>query len=65
MTLEALGITRQPSIVSSIYQSGKLYDLFFPIQAPYLAYWSSLAQAYGDPILEIMCGTGAISIPPL
>ena len=26
-------------------------------------YWSTLAQTYGDPILEIMCGTGLISIP--
>lgn len=53
----------QSSIVSSIYRSGKIYDLFLPIHPAYLAYWSSLAQMYGDPILEIMCGTGALSIP--
>jgi SAM-dependent methyltransferase len=53
----------QSSIVSSIYRSGKIYDLFLPVHAAYLAYWSSLAQAYGDLILEIMCGTGAISVP--
>lgn len=51
------------SIVSSIYRSGKFYDLIFPAGAESVRYWSSLAQAYGDPILEIMCGTGAISIP--
>jgi 2-polyprenyl-3-methyl-5-hydroxy-6-metoxy-1,4-benzoquinol methylase len=51
------------SIVSSIYNSGKLYDLFLPAGAEYVHYWSTLAQTYGDPILEIMCGTGLISIP--
>ncbi len=51
------------SIVSSIYNSGKLYDLFFPIRAEHVQFWSTLAQECGDPILEIMCGTGLISIP--
>lgn len=51
------------SIVSSIYRSGQIYDLIFPAGPDSAAYWRSLAQAYGDPILEIMCGTGAHSIP--
>jgi ubiquinone/menaquinone biosynthesis C-methylase UbiE len=51
------------SIVSSIYRSGKLYDLYYPMSKDALAYWLALGQRYGDPILEIMCGTGAYSIP--
>jgi ubiquinone/menaquinone biosynthesis C-methylase UbiE len=51
------------SIVSSIYNSGAFYDLLFGANPAYLAYWSTLAQRYGDPILEIMCGTGLIAIP--
>jgi len=49
--------------ISSIYQSGKVYDLLFPFPKAALDYWLSLAQEYGDPILEIMCGTGAVAIP--
>jgi hypothetical protein len=49
--------------VSSIYTNGKHYDRLFPTSAEYLNYWSTLAQTYGDPILEIMCGTGLISTP--
>jgi SAM-dependent methyltransferase len=56
-------MTDSATVVSSIYQSGKVYDLLFPFPDPGLAYWSSLAQEYGDPMLEIMCGTGAIAIP--
>ncbi len=56
-------MTLQSSIVCPIYRSGKLYDVREPVSAEYIAYWSSLAQACGSPILEIMCGTGAISIP--
>jgi SAM-dependent methyltransferase len=28
-----------------------------------LAYWISLAKQYGDPVLELACGTGRVSIP--
>lgn len=56
-------MTAQSSIVCPIYRSGKVYDVIEPLSAELIAYWSSLAQAYGNPILEIMCGTGAISIP--
>lgn len=51
------------TIVSSIYRSGQLYDLAWPVSAEVLGYWSTLAASCGDPILEIMCGTGAFSIP--
>jgi 2-polyprenyl-3-methyl-5-hydroxy-6-metoxy-1,4-benzoquinol methylase len=49
--------------VSSIYTNGKHYDRFWPVDAGYLNYWTTTAQTYGDPILEIMCGTGLLSIP--
>jgi ubiquinone/menaquinone biosynthesis C-methylase UbiE len=53
----------QSTIVSSIYSSGAFYDLLWEIDPAYLAYWSTLAERYGDPILEIMCGTGLLAIP--
>lgn len=56
-------MTLNPSIVSSIYASGKFYDLLFPHGTANINYWKSVAQHYGDPILEIMCGTGLLSIP--
>lgn len=51
------------SIVSSIYSSGAFYDLLWGTSPEYLAYWSSLVQRYGEPVLEIMCGTGLVAIP--
>jgi len=45
-------------VVSSIYRSGKVYDLLYPGSAAGLTFWLELAQTYGDPILEIMSGTG-------
>ncbi len=51
------------SVVSSIYRSGKVYDLLYPGIAAGVTFWSELAKQYGDPILEIMCGTGFIAIP--
>lgn len=56
-------MSESSTVVSSIYRSGKRYDSFFPISAEAINYWSTLAQQYGDPILEVMCGTGAISVP--
>jgi 2-polyprenyl-3-methyl-5-hydroxy-6-metoxy-1,4-benzoquinol methylase len=57
------GQASEASVVSSIYRSGQTYDHLWAIDPDYLAYWSTLAERYGDPILEIMCGTGAIAIP--
>src|SRR5262245_9052403 len=56
-------MTDSTTVISSIYQSGKVYDLLYPFSKMGLEYWLSLAQEYGDPILEIMCGTGAVAIP--
>jgi SAM-dependent methyltransferase len=51
------------AVVSSIYRSGKVYDLLYPGSAAGPAFWLELAQTYGDPVLEIMSGTGFIAIP--
>jgi SAM-dependent methyltransferase len=52
-----------PAVVSSIYRSGKVYDLLYPGSNAGLRFWLELAETYGDPILEIMSGTGFIAIP--
>jgi Methyltransferase domain len=51
------------AVVSSIYRSGKVYDLLYPGSAAGPSFWLELAQTYGDPVLEIMSGTGSIAIP--
>lgn len=56
-------MTDSSSVVSSIYRSGKVYDLLYPGSAARPDFWSDLAQTYGDPVLEIMSGTGFIAIP--
>jgi SAM-dependent methyltransferase len=56
-------MTDAPGVVSSIYQSGKVYDLLYPGTAAMPAFWLRLAQTCGDPVLEIMSGTGSIAIP--
>ena len=50
-------------VVSSIYRSGKVYDLLYPGSAAGTAFWLELAEACGDPVLELMSGTGFITIP--
>ena len=56
-------MTDSPAVVSSIYRSGRLYDLLYPGSAAAQAFWLDLAETYGGPILEIMSGTGFIAIP--
>lgn len=56
-------MTDSSAVVSSIYRSGKVYDLLYPGSAEGPDYWLELAQTYGDPVLEIMSGTGFIAIP--
>lgn len=56
-------MTDASAVVSSIYRSGEVYDLLYPGSAEGPAFWLELARAYGDPILEIMSGTGSIAIP--
>jgi SAM-dependent methyltransferase len=56
-------MTDSPAVVSSIYRSGKVYDLLYPGGGAEPSFWLDLAQTCGDPILEIMSGTGSIAIP--
>lgn len=56
-------MTDPSGAVSSIYRSGKLYDSLYPGRAEMQAFWLELAQRCGDPILELMSGTGFIAIP--
>jgi len=56
-------MTDASAVVSSIYRSGKVYDRLYPGNAALQAFWLKLAETYGDPILEIMSGTGFIAIP--
>jgi SAM-dependent methyltransferase len=51
------------AVVSSIYRSGQVYDLLYPGGAARPDFWLELAKTCGDPVLEIMSGTGAIAIP--
>ena len=56
-------MTDAAGAVSSIYRSGKVYDLLYPGNAAGQSFWLELAETYGDPVLEIMSGTGSIAIP--
>ncbi len=49
--------------IYGIYQDGRHYDCLFEDSDADLAYWKSLVQQYGDPVLELACGTGRVSIP--
>lgn len=49
--------------IAGIYQDGRHYDCMFEGGDADLDYWASLAEQFGDPILELACGTGRVSIP--
>lgn len=49
--------------IEQIYSDGKHYDRLFPSSQRRPQFWITQAQQYGDPILELACGTGRISIP--
>ena len=49
-------------IINDIYRDGKDYDTLFANMDQDLAFWSNLASEYGDPILELGCGTGRVTI---
>jgi SAM-dependent methyltransferase len=44
-----------------IYRDGRHYDRLF--NGEYPRFWVELAQEYGDPVLELACGTGAKAVP--
>jgi SAM-dependent methyltransferase len=49
--------------IDQIYTDGRHYDRMFPGDYDAQRFWLDRAQAFGDPILELTCGTGRISIP--
>lgn len=61
------GVIQMPDN-KSFYHSGKLYDLYeagtpyFLAQQQDIAFWQSMAMKYGNPVLELACGTGRVSI---
>jgi SAM-dependent methyltransferase len=50
--------------LADIYLDGRHYDRMVPAaHAPDVAFWIDQARRYGDPVLELACGTGRISVP--
>ncbi len=45
-----------------IYLDGRHYDGMFSGQGEDLPFWTALAGKYGDPILELACGTGRVTL---
>ena len=46
-----------------IYMDGRHYDRLYPENPETARFWLSLAREYGDPILELACGTGHKLLP--
>jgi len=38
-------------------------EMLFPEQNQDIEFWKQFAQNYGEPILEIACGSGRVTIP--
>jgi SAM-dependent methyltransferase len=49
--------------IEQIYRDGKHFDRLFPSSQQRPQFWINQAHQYGDPILELACGTGRVSIP--
>ena len=49
-------------MIDHIYRDGRHYDRLFPGANQDLAFWISQAKKHGDPILELACGTGRVTI---
>jgi SAM-dependent methyltransferase len=45
-----------------IYQDGRHYDQLFAEDSKDIPFWISQANQYGDPVLELACGTGRITL---
>lgn len=48
--------------IADIYLDGRHYDQLFANGSEDLPFWISQANQYGDPILELACGTGRITV---
>ena len=49
-------------IIDDIYLDGRHYDRLFADGHEDLAFWVNLANEYGDPVLELACGTGRVTV---
>jgi SAM-dependent methyltransferase len=49
-------------MIADIYLDGRHYDQLFANGSEDLPFWISQANQYGDPILELACGTGRITV---
>jgi ubiquinone/menaquinone biosynthesis C-methylase UbiE len=52
----------QPVVPAGIYLDGHAYDAMFH-GGDDLPFWLELARRHGDPVLELACGTGRVSLP--
>jgi len=48
--------------IADIYLDGRHYDQLFANGDEDLPFWISQANQYGDPVLELACGTGRITV---
>jgi SAM-dependent methyltransferase len=48
--------------IADIYLDGRYYDQLFAHVSEDLPFWISQVNQYGDPVLELACGTGRITI---
>jgi SAM-dependent methyltransferase len=46
-----------------IYHNGHIYDIQNANDREDMDFYSAIVKRYGDPVLELACGTGVISIP--
>jgi SAM-dependent methyltransferase len=50
-------------MIDHIYQDGRHYDRLYAGINQDLEFWIVQARKYGDPVLELACGTGRVTIP--
>ena len=49
--------------IDHIYRDGRHFDQLFAGANQDLAFWIGQAEQHGDPILELACGTGRVTVP--
>ena len=46
-----------------IYDDGELYDIQNSFDRDDIDFYKQIVRKYGDPVLELACGTGVLTIP--
>ncbi|HEX3047843.1 MAG TPA: class I SAM-dependent methyltransferase, partial [Bacillota bacterium] len=51
--------------ISNIYEEARIYDIIFgePVSEQDLEFYRTLINQFGEPVLELACGTGRVTIP--